>query len=469
MRWLSTLVVLLALGVGGNRTVITRDGKVYEGVVTREGAVVVVTTSSSQVRLPARSVVAIFETFPEARREAGQRLDQAKRLFEEASARPERDPLRRRQLAVSLDICREIRDLILVIRQQGEAGEHSEVQDRLMVQLPQFMRLVRDAMGATATAEGSLKAPIETVPLECLGLEIKFPSAASDPAEVREDLGPGQVAVLGDLASTDPETRALAARKLTSPPAPHALAALAKVMQKESHRDVLAALVEAIARLDVEPHLKSEFAWAAGEDELNRRIAIISLGRRLPSRAGCDFIGECFRTRPPTHIQVRVAFASAFRKFRPRSIEVLREALLKSKDGATRAEVVRQLGVLRDRAVLPILKMTLVQGGGAGGSPDLFRVSIFAIESLGKACVPLLVELMGDSNSAIKRQAQALAKRITEEEVDGIDELQKWWARNRKYVDEEEKEFWKEQEKKDFPVGADEFRIFERRLPDPRD
>jgi len=468
MRRLWFVAFLLALGSGGTRTVVTRDGKILEGTVTREGAVVVVATADGPVRLPAQTVVAIFETYPDARREAASRLGQAKKLFEEATAKPDHDPLRRRLLAVSLDICRETRDLIQILEGHTSATERAELIE-LMRQLPQLMRLVRDAKGATATAEGSLDDPIEPVPLDSLGLEVKFPSTTQDPTEVKEALGTGQVAMIGELASTEPEARVLAARKLTSPPAPHALPALSKVMQKESDRDVLAALVEAIARLDVEPHLKSEFAWMLGEDELNRRIAIIHLGRRLPSRAACDFLGECFRTRPPTHIQVRVAFASAFRKFRPRSIEVLREALVKSKDVAARAEVVRQLGVLRDRAALPLLKMTLVPAAGAGGSPDLFRVSIFAIESLGKASVPLLVELMGDPNSAIKRQAQALAKRITEEEVDGIDELQKWWARNRRYVDEDEKEFWKEQEKKDFPVGADEFRIFERRLPDPRD
>jgi len=468
MPRLLVAALLLALGGAGTRTVITREGKILEGTVTREGAIVVVATPTGPVRLPAQTVVAIFETYPEARREAASRVGQAKKLFEEATAKPERDPLRRRLLAVSLDICRETRDLIQTLEGQAPAAERAELNE-LMRQLPQLMRLVRDAKGATATAEGSLDDALEPVPLETLGLEVRFPSAGSDPTEVKEDLGPGQVAMLGDLASTDTETRVLAIRKLTSPPAPHALPAFSKAMQKESQREVLAALVEAIARLDVEPHLKTEFAWAVGEDELNRRLAIIALGRRLPSRTGCDFLGDCFRTRPPTHIQVRVAFASAFRKFRPKSIEILREVLVKSKDPAARAEAVRQLGVLRDRAVLPLLKMTLVPSAGPGGSPDLFRLSIFALESLGKASVPLVVELMGDANSDIKRQARALAKRITEEEVDGIDELQKWWSRNRRYVDEEDKAFWKEQETKDFPVGADEFRIFERRLPDPRE
>src|SRR5687767_14953891 len=96
------LALLLLLQAPPDRTVITREGKIYEGKVTWEGVDVVVTSSKGAVRLPAISVVAEFYTLPEARRGCEARLEQATKLFEEASAKPERDPMRRRQLTISI-------------------------------------------------------------------------------------------------------------------------------------------------------------------------------------------------------------------------------------------------------------------------------------------------------------------------------------------------------------------------------
>src|SRR5690349_20186303 len=115
MRYSLVIFLLLVSFPPPDRTVITRDGKIHEGTVTREGAEVVVVTARGTVRLPAVSVVAEFVTLPEARRLCESRLAEATKLFEEASAKPDRDATRRRQLVVSLDICAETRDLLEIL------------------------------------------------------------------------------------------------------------------------------------------------------------------------------------------------------------------------------------------------------------------------------------------------------------------------------------------------------------------
>lgn len=462
MRWIPAVAALLLLGGPPDRTVVTRDGKIHVGAVTREGTEVIVVSVGGTVRLPAISVVAVFYTIPEARRQAEARFADARKLFEEASAKPDRDALRRRLLAVSLDICAETRDFIEVLEKRASGSEKDSLQD-VKSRLFQFMRLVRDAKGATALADGTPEARLEKVALEGLDLKVDFLVESAKPTEITESLGPGQMPAVTDLASEDVEVRVAAARKLISPPAPHALAALSKAMKVEKDKDALQAIVEALAGLDVGPRLKSDFAWAPADDDVARRYAVIYLVRRLPGKTACDFLGDCLRAKPPEDVRMRAAFASAYRKLRPVSIEQLRETLVKSKDPAVKLEAVRQLGMMRDRAALPGLKMALA------GSREMLTVAFNAIEKTGGVAIPLIMEMLGDGNDEIRRLARVLAQRVTREEIDGVAELQKWYAQNRRHIEDDEKLFWKEQEEKDFPVHHEEMRFFDRKLPSPKD
>jgi len=119
--------------------------------------------------------------------------------------------------------------------------------------------------------------------------------------------------------------------------------------------------------------------------------------------------------------------------------------------------------MMRDRATLPSLKLAL------GGSRELLTASFNAIEKTGGVAIPLIMEILGEGNDEIRRLARILAQRITREEIDGVSELQKWFAQNRRYVEDDEKTFWKEQEEKDFPVAHEEFRIFDRKLPSSKE
>lgn len=462
MRLLAAVVLLLALGVSTDKTVVTRDGKVHEGTVTREGTDVLVTTAKGTVRLPATSVVSIFTTWPEARRLADARFGEATKLFEEASAKSERDALRRRQLIVSLDICAETRDLLELLEKRAPGAERDALA-ALKLKLFQFMRTLRDAKGATAQADGLADALIDPVKLQGLGLTIEALPEGERATEITDDLGPGQGSALKELASEEAGVRAAAAGKLISPPAPHALAALAKAMQVEKDKDALAAIVLAVARLDVGRRLKTDFAWAHADEDTARRYAVIALARRLPSRTACDFLGDCFRTSPPSDNRMRATFASAFRKLRPASIEELRETFTKSKSRDVQLEALRQLGMMRDRLALPTIKLAL------GASRDHLQVAFNAIERTGGVAIPLVMEMMGDGNDEIRRFARLLAQRITREEIDGVSELQKWFAQYRRHIDDDEKDFWKAQEERDFPVGPDEFLIFDRKLPNMKD
>jgi hypothetical protein len=403
-------------------------------------------------------VVADFVTWPEARRQCEARLEQATKLFEEASAKPDRDALKRRLLIVTLDICHETRDLLEILEKRSPVAERDPlagVKGRLF----QFMRLVRDAKGATAGVEDpSEKAP-EAVPLERLNLTFESLPEGVQRIEITDDLGPGQEAAVAGLQSAEAAHRIQSARALISPPAPHALAALAKAMRVEKDKDALGAMVEALARLDVGSRLKTDFAWAAAEEDLARRYAIIALARRLPAAPACDLLGSCLRAKPPHDVRMRAVFASAFRKHRSRAVEELRETMLKSKDPEVRLEAVRQLGMLRDAGALQCFKVAM------GGSRDLMTVSFNAIEKTGGVAIPLVMELLGGGNDEVRRLARILAQRITREEIDGVSELQKWYAQYKRHIDDDEKLFWKEQEENDFPVFPDELKFFDRKLP----
>ncbi|HZN63466.1 MAG TPA: HEAT repeat domain-containing protein [Planctomycetota bacterium] len=458
MRSLFFLGPLLFLGTLADHTVITRDGKIHEGQVTREGVEVVVVTAKGTIRLPAISVIADFTSLAQARRLCESRMDQATKLFEEASAKPDRDPMRRRQLMVSIDICNETRDLIEILEKRAPVSERDALAG-LKGRLFQFMRLVRDAKGATGGVEDPAEKPPEPVPLERLNLTFgSLPQEVQRP-EITDDLGPGQETAVAGLASDQAAERMQSAKALISPPAPHALSALAKAMRVEKDKDALAAIVEALARLDVGPRLKSDFAWAPAEEDLARRHAVLSLARRLPDAPACDLLGDCLRAKPPHDVRMRALFASAFRKHRSRAVEELRETMLKSKDPEVRLEAVRQLGMLRDAGALASFKVAM------GGSRDLMTVSFNAIEKTGGVAIPLVMELLGGGNDEVRRLARVLAQRITREEIDGVSELQKWYAQYKRHIDDDEKLFWKEQEENDFPVSPEELKIFDRKLP----
>jgi hypothetical protein len=456
------ILVAFLVFLASDRTVITRDGKIHEGNVTREGVEVVVASSKGTVRLPAITVIADYASIPQARRQCESRLEQATKLYEEGIAKPDHDSMRRRLLTVSLDICNETRDLLEILEKRSPASERDSLAG-LKGRLFQFMRLVRDAKGATALADGASDGPVEKVGLLGLGLTVDALPDSTTAGIITERLGSGQYSVLEELASDDAGVRAKAALKLTFPPAPFACSALAKAMQAEKDKAALAAIADALSRLDIGARLKTDLAWAAADDDSARRYAVIWLVRRLPATAAADFLAECLRTNPPTEGRMRAAFASAFRRCRPRSIEELRETLVKSKDRAVQMEAVRQLGMMRDRATLPSLKLAM------SGSREVMTVAFHAIEKTGAVAIPLVLELMNDGNDEVRRLTRWLAQRITNEEIDSSTELQKWFTKNRKHIEEDEKLFWKEQEEKDFPVSAEEFAIFGRKLPSGKD
>jgi HEAT repeat protein len=461
MRWLLALAAVTVLAAPSDRTVVTRDGKVHVGAVTREGTVVVVTTSTGAVRLPAVTVIADYASLPQAKRHCEARLEQAKKLFTEATGKAEEDPMRRRQLTVTLDICNETRDLLEILEKRA-SGSDRDAFATVKGTLSQFLRLVRDAKGATALADGASGHRAEKVPLESLGLAVEaIPEATGFPG-ITDDLGPGQLAAIPDLAAEDPAVRALAAVKLGSPPGPHAVAALSKALQSEKEKVALAALADTLVKTDIGAHLKTEFAWALEEDEAQRRTVVIFIAGFQQPAPACEFLAEMMKSKPPTDPKTRAAFASAFRRLRKSSVETLRETL-KTKDSKLAIETVKQLGMLRDKGALSSLRLAL------GGTGELKAVAFNALEKSGPVAIPMVLELMGEKNDEIRKLALILAQRITEDEIDGPAELQKWFAKNRKTVEDREKEFWKEQEEKEFPVSPEEFRMFERKLPSTKD
>jgi len=338
----------------------------------------------------------------------------------------------------------------------------------VMRQLPQLMRLLRDALGSSTSGDESFSGSAPPVPLERLGSGPRDPDLPGRAAGITDDLGSGQVTAARNLGSKDVAARMAAARSLTSPPAPHARAALCLAMSKETSPEALGALVEALVRLDLESTLKSDFGWALKDREWNRVHAFLQLLRRIGTRPACEFVAECFRESPPFDHKGRAAYASAFRRMRPGSLEELRNILLKSKERPVQIEAVRQLGVLRDRAAAPVLKVAMTAAATGALPRELLGPCVFALETMGKPAFPVLLEAMNDGNEDVRRNVRALVQRISGEALDGVSEASKWWQRNRKSVEDDELKFWKEQEAKDYPVAPDEFRIFDRKFTDSR-
>src|SRR5262245_4601981 len=94
-----TAILLASLALSplprGVEHVITRDGRMHIGQVTRDGDATVVETPTGKIRIPACDVLMVFETLKQAATLCSSRFDQARRIYEEARQTPERDPLRR--------------------------------------------------------------------------------------------------------------------------------------------------------------------------------------------------------------------------------------------------------------------------------------------------------------------------------------------------------------------------------------
>lgn len=465
---MTLLVALLLLIPASPQVVITRDGKRHIGEVTAEGSIVVVQTLAETVRIPEERVLLVFKVPKDAHDALLGRYEQAKKIYEEASAMPAKDPVRRQRLGVALAICQDARDALEVLCRYYDGEEYGYFL-KLMRDVPQFMRLIRDGMGSAMAGPvvGGRSGP--AVDLDSKRFEFVPPPPAERNWIHEGDLGTGQHAALAALASEEAKEREQAVRRLVSPPAPHALAALLKHWEKETDEKVLTALVEAAWRLDVEPQFKKGLAFLKTETDPKRRYAGADLCKRLNTKGACEFLAETMQAGAITENRARAMYCSAFRKMRAWSADELRESFAKSKDRAMQAEIAKQLGLIRDPKAGPVLRQAMAGWSASPATKTLWGVSYYALEALGKPGIPELILGLGDRSDDVRRCCRQLLKQLTGEwSEENASQFAKWWQQTRAVVEDEERKFWDEQAAKDYPVDPGAFRIFDRKFQEPR-
>ncbi len=460
-------LALLLLLPGPEQVVITRDGKRLVGEVSREGATFVVKTLVETVQVPEDRVFLIFRDPSEARDEVSAQLDQCKRIYEEAAALPEKDPLRRHRFSVALAKCSETRDLVEILCRYYDTDAHGFL--RLMREIPQFMRLIRDQMGSALAMPVVAGRKGEEVGLEVRRFEFTAPAAPDRTWIHGGDLGTGQGAILAGLAAESPKAREEALKKLVSPPAPHALGAIVRLWEKETDENVLRGVVDACWRLDVEPLFKKkDLAFLKNESDPKRKYAVADLAKRLGTKTACAFLAETLRDGAVTENRTRGMYCSAFRRMRAWAADELKESYLKTSDYKAKGEICKQLGMLRDPKGALVLRLAMSQFAANPGTKVHWGTAYYALELVGKPAMPAAIEAMSDRNDDVRRCGKALAQRFSGENEENSQHYVKWWQTYHKIVEDEELKWWAEQATKDYPVDPGAFKYFDRKFQEPR-
>src|SRR5579864_7693344 len=98
------LLASLLLLLGGESVLITKKGEKYEGPISKAGGEYVIQTVTGPRRIPEAEVGIVFENLLEVMQRADDRFREAKRLFEEAKAMDEANPVRNQKLALAIEI-----------------------------------------------------------------------------------------------------------------------------------------------------------------------------------------------------------------------------------------------------------------------------------------------------------------------------------------------------------------------------
>lgn len=412
---------LLLLAGAQDLTVLTHDGRKLAGPVRAEGAVTVVGAE----RVPTKDVAAVFRLPAEAAEQAQARFRTAKEAFAAAEALDVADPRRNDQLHLAIEQAQAAAGIYRALgTHYGEDAAIGAARNLQIIQ--QFLRLARGSstsdLAGTAVAKGPLLPLVE--------FEVKAPEAveaADRPWALATPLGPGLAERAKDLEHVDAERRLEAAKALLHPPSPEHLPALLKLLEAERDAEVIAALGAGLGRVEPGPLLKS-LGWARKAGGPKAEIAM-GLARAAGDRPAFDFVAAWFVESPPDRNEERALFGAAFRQFQAWSTPWLRELLTKQRAPKMQVEILRQMGVVGDKAFAPLLVKAIV------AYP---REATVGLQKIGKPAVPYLMEGTKSPDPDQRQPCLTLLRRITG--VNGINmgHFEKWWDENRKAVAEAE-------------------------------
>lgn len=443
-------IALILLLLFGDNVLITRKGEKIEGPVAREGGEYVVQTVTGPRRFPESEVALVFESLRDVTQRADERFREAKRLYEEASRLEESNPTRNQKLALAMEIAQGAVATYQHLQPHYGGASHSSIPNSIQVML-QFIRLCRGASTSDVAAGAAGGRAPTAIVLEETAFVFTPPHEGTRPWVVTGDLGSGLNSAAQDLAHVSPERRLAAVKRLTHPPSPLHLSGLLKLLETEQDPKVLLALSEGLAFMDTPAVLKS-LGWAKKETDPARRELAFAVLRGSGDRAAFEFLAAWFEEAPPATHPDRAAFASAFRQFHGLAVPHLKELLTRNRSPRLQTESIRQLGVIGDKAAGPMLLKTL---------GPYTKDSAISLLKLGKPAIPTLMEGARSHESETRRICLYFLRKLTGVQQQNMVHFETWWNANRKTVLEEEKSWWEDQGKKDWPVAATAFSTYD--------
>ena len=443
------LLAALLLPCVGESVLITKKGEKFEGPIAKVGGDYVIETVTGPRRIPQAEVALVFENLREATQKADDRFEEAKRLFEEAQAMDEANPVRNQKLALAVELAQASVGTYRLLQPHYPGSSYASIPGGIQ-RMMQFIRICRGA----ATSDVSLSSAAGKsgiVALDDATFAFSAPAPTQAPWFLKDELGEGLGAAAQDLNHPDAARRLEAVRRLTHPPSPLHLTALIKLLENENDPAVLQAVSEGLAFMDTSLVARS-LGWAKKETDPARRSLVFSVLRGAADRAAFDFLMDWFEGSPPASHADRAAFAGAFRQFHALAVPQLKDLLAKNRSPKVQTEAIRQLGVIGDKAAGPTLLKTLT---------SYPRDSAASFLKLGKPAYATLLEGGRSPDPETHRICLYFLRKFSGIRQQNLTHFESWWAMNRKSALEEEKAWWEDQAKKGWIVEPATFSTFD--------
>ncbi len=402
IAFLASLLLL-----GGESVLITKKGEKYEGPISKAGSDYVIQTITGPKRIPEAEVGIVFESLRDIMQRADDRFREAKRLFEEAKAMDEANPVRNQKLVLAVEISQGSVATYQLLQPHYTGSSYATIPNTIQLMM-QFIRICRGA----ATSDVSLST----------------------------GNGKSGVVTLDDAVFA-----------FSPPPSPLHLAGLLRLLESEKDVAVLQAASEGLAFMDTGLVLKS-LGWARKETDPGKRAMVFSILRGAGDRAALDFLMDWFEEAPPGTHPDRAAFASLFRQFHAIAVPQLKDLLTKSRSPKVQTETIRQLGVIGDKAGGPMLLKTMA---------SYTKDSAVSLLKIGKPAYQTLLEGGRSPDPETHRVCLHFLRKFSGIRQVNLTHFETWWGMNRKTVLEEEKGWWEEQSKKGWPVEPAAFATYD--------
>jgi hypothetical protein len=199
-------------------------------------------------------------------------------------------------------------------------------------------------------------------------------------------------------------------------------------------------------------------AWAKKCGVPVKRILLTNLLKRAGDKAACEFLVAWLVETPPVEDASRAAICSAFRKMREDAVPALRSAIGKNKDVKVQAEILIQMGMMRDKRNALILVQAL----------KTFKVQpLVGLLEIGLPALPAICDGCGAADQDPRKYSNHLARRLTGlQDTFQAADFKNWYVQNHQKIEDDDAAFWTAQAKEDYPVDIERFKEYSKNLQD---